>query len=321
MKEPHADPDQHQIEQSDVVNDVDNCGETWENLSKVREEFTFDRRSVLKFGGAVGTGFISTSIAGGKVVASDNEKKFKRIVEEANNILKEGGGREDREDFLKNEGLYIAKNTGEYTYSDLDDTSKDKEPTDDVTPDSTAIDKEELDIEIELVTDGFGTYYSSLTWEYDKELDGFAQLPSDRVGIGFDVNWWEYRWNSISTTTSTSHGIIEPNEEEWGPDDPSNISGGAVFTVETTPQNIDVDDTYSAGVYLDPIGNYPEEQRRVQGSYNANNGVGSIDSVSIGFGPISVSSSIGVHSWTTITENDQDTLLRLSQEDAEYQPV
>ncbi|MFC6731692.1 hypothetical protein [Haladaptatus sp. GCM10025893] len=156
-----------------------------------------------------------------------------------------------------------------------------------------------------------GEYYAELIWTYNWEWDDSGQKPNDRVGIGYENQWWDFESYNVSETTETST-YVTPNENEFG-DGPS-------FEVDDYYIGWDgaENDQHWAGVYLEPVGNYTSDERRIQGGYSHIWNNVSIDSVSIGYPwGVSVSVSDSRYEWRTTTD-DSGNLLRVRQEDSNY---
>lgn len=257
------------------------------------------RRNVLKTttGAAVAFGNIP---AVGATRSSD--QPFKSKIKASHRLLENGATHEERESFLEKHGVTFAKNRYVYQIPAHDDGMG-----------TMSYEENDLDITIYLWHNcPDGQYYAELIWTYLWEWYDSGSRPNDRVGIGYNNEWWDYESYSISTTTETST-YVTPNEDEFGE--------GPAFEVDDYQLGLDSaeSDQHWAGVYLEPVGNYTSDERRIQGGYaHLWEGV-TIESVSVGYPwGISVSVSDTNYKWETATEIDGDTLLRVAQEDSIY---
>jgi len=255
---------------------------------------SYTRRTAIKLAAATGVlgGF---PIIGG---ANDQESEFEDHIRRSYELLRSGATHEARKRFLEARGLSVYETRH---------TFKMPAHADEVGTDS--FDSNELDIRLNLIAGcAGGRYYAENVWEYDWDIGGgYGQKPNDRIGIGFETQWWAYSSSSVSDTTETS-SLVQPNESEFG--------DGPAF--EMNDASVDAEDgRHWAGVYLDPVGDYSSNERRVQGGYSHLwNGV-TIENVSVGLPKgISVAVSNETNEWRTWTEQDNDTMLKAYQEDA-----
>lgn len=229
---------------------------------------------------------------------TESEKSLEDHIQQSHEMLEGGASLEERETYLENENITSDKSQQTFKI----------QREDSVSPQS--FDSDELDITAYLWHScDDGEYYAELVWDYEWDVGSYGAPPNDRVGIGFNSEWWDYSSYSISDTTETSN-LVTPNESEFG--------SGPAFLVNDDDVP-DENNQYWAGVYLDAVGDYTEDERRIQGGYSHLWEGVSVDSVSVSY-PVGVSVSVSDHTyeWTTPTEQDGDTLLRLSQADSVY---
>ncbi len=158
-----------------------------------------------------------------------------------------------------------------------------------------------------------GIYYGETAFEYDWS-NGTGDNPIDHAAVAWTKDTWFLDSTSLSESTRTS-GFVFLNEEEG-------FSGiGAAYNVYDASVwwNGQQNKWYYGGVYMRPANDgKPESDRYIQGAYNHN-----WEDIDVSFSldadsGISVTPSNQNFSWVTRTKSDQDTLLRLYQNEATY---
>lgn len=270
-----------------------------------------------------GSSIISTATA-----KSDLEE-FKEHVQASRKLVNAGADQSERDEYLRDRGAQTT-NSNQYKLSDLDvdlGTKSQIEPdsVDSQTTDPEALgvsyDPEDLDINMYLV-EWEDHYYAELYWTHmnpyhPDQRRGWSHRSWEglysRVGMAYEEDWWNFADTSLEETTETS-ALVEPAESEFG--------SGPSYKVDA--QSVDYNlnperhDPLSAGVYLDPIGDYDPQERKIQGAFSLvwMDFLPGIDDVSVSFpAGITVSPSFGTSQWKTATKRDQDTLLRVRQDD------
>ncbi len=213
-------------------------------------------------------------------------------------MLDDGVSDEVRENYLNDHGIVGEESA--YTYTiERDDEGVGQQN----------YDKDELDIVCRLWHDcPDGLYYAEVVWEYAWDGIEEGKKPHDRVGIGYERQWWDYSSYDVSETTETSY-LVEPEPDEFG--------DGAVFKMNDYEAN--KNRQYWCGLYLDPVGDYSSDERRVQAGYAHTWGQTVIENVSVGFpAGISITASNEDKYWETKTEIGGSYLLRVAQKDSVY---
>jgi hypothetical protein len=257
------------------------------------------RRTYLRTAatGLAGTaGFAST--AAGKRDGKEIVEQSLRVKDATNSI--------DRwHEYLRDRGFGVASDSHRFAI-DVDGPSTDHYK-----------DQKFLDITITLSIDCSydGTYYTDLSWTYEEDgawlHDAAGAPPVDIAGIGYHIDWWDLESYTISETTSMSEYVSYRDGTADGT--------GPGFEMDDDAMSYygDDDDIHWCGLYIEPIGDYDSDERRLQGGYTHTWKEVTIDSVSVSYpGGVSVSVSDETKSWDTDTEQDGDTLLRLRQSDA-----
>lgn len=260
-----------------------------------------DRRAFLK---TTGIGF---AVVGTFAATASAKPASREDIEQSLRVKEETGSIEKWHQFLRNRGSDVTSETATYEMPVEANSSGDVS-----TQDWT---KAELDITLTIggycTTDG-PEYYADLSWSYDDAADsgnyGYGRLPLDIAGISYDYDWWDLTSYSVSEATSTSSYVTTREESFTGT--------GPAFEVNDYDISYDgaEQDLHYGGVYLEPIGDYSPSERRLQGGYTHTWNSITIDSVSVSFpAGVGVSVSDATYKWNTKTEQDQDTLLRVSQ--------
>lgn len=258
-----------------------------------------DRRRFLKTSGATavtGLGFTSMARARGPSSREVVEQSL-RLKEATNDIDK-------WKEYLRNQGFSVASDSHTYEIPKSTDGVSTQE-----------VNTDELHIDISLSYDCEDVYYADLSWQYVDDTDDWhtpiGDVPYDGAGIGFDSDWWDLHSYTISDTTETSQYVSYRDGTADGT--------GPAFNVDDDQKYHDDnwDSVEYCGLYLDPIGDYSYDERRLQGGYGHTWENISVESISVGFPwAISVTVTDETYRWETDTEEDEDTLLRLAQSDA-----
>lgn len=264
------------------------------------EKHGFDstnRRSVIKAtaGLAATTGFSGLANA-----REGDGGELERIVDAAHRILERTGDQQRYMDFLRNRA---PTNWASRSYT-IEKSSDDD-------PSTERIFKSELDITIGIVNDCWSNpskYYADLSWSYDAS---WCERPFDYTGLIWDRNWWDLYYPDSYDNSFATSDYVSYKDGTFGGDGPA----------------FEVDDIYAddetnswSGVYITPIGDYSQTQRRVYGRYTHTWDRVTVESVSVGFsatGPsLSVELSDETKKWQTDSEQDGSTPLYVHQSDA-----
>ena len=276
-----------------------------------------NRRKVLATGVSIACGLsIGTNGVVSRAESDINKKKFKKTIQSSLVYREATQSRKKWEDYLEKHDISIHSNSYSFNKQNSGDGSGGK-----FTRTQELSGQSDLDITMGLAEDKNKNYYADLEWSYDAAEWGgdSGEKPRDGVGILYDKNWWNLLYDSISKTTETTS-----KQQYVEYEDGSYDGNGPGFTVDDFDMERDNDmqgGPYYAGVYLEPIGDYSEEQRQVYGEYLHNwNESTSVTSMSVSYpsGGISLSyeEEENVKEWKTDTEKDGDTLLKVKQEEA-----
>lgn len=258
------------------------------------------RRSFLR---AASAGFAATVAVPATISA---EPDMEEIIEQSLRFREKVGSVEKWHEYLQNRGFGVTSDSRTFEVpvpASSEDVSTERYDTD------------ELDITMSLTgqcTVEGTRYYADLSWSYASGwFTGSGAPPVDVAGLGYNTDWWELYSYTISETTSTSEYVSYRD---------GTMSSGAGLGFDVGDSSIstngDEDDLHHCGVYLMPIGDYSENERRIQGAYSHTWSEVTIDSVSVGY-PLGISVSVSdeTNEWKTDTEDDGDTLLRVNQGD------
>lgn len=265
------------------------------------KQHPINRRTALKATAAI------AGISGipNVVGAVDSSPDFKDIVRNSYRQLDNGATIEDRDEYLRDHGFNVHSNKKVVTIDRYIGDSSEEE----VGPDSIGTEsftKDEIQFSSSIIRENSGHYHAGFEWKYEWD-DGTGFVPKDRVGLGFESQWWDWGFDNIYSTTETSDNVSV---------DEGNFGAGAAFTVKD--ENGDPGDYEWAGVYVEPVGDYGESERRIQPSYVHLWNHVQITGISVGWpAGISVDVTTTESKWKAITDQDGD-FLQVSQEDAEW---
>lgn len=242
----------------------------------------------------------TTALASGKT-----KSDFRRIIDQSHRVREKTNSMDRWFQFLRNHNIVGHAKNATYTIPA-------GESTDGVS--SEQIEETDLNIWISLWYNcDTDEYYAEMNWSYDNTTSSWGEDPIDGAAIGYDQTWWDLASYSISEATTTSN-YVSVDEDSFDGTGPGFYVDDLSLWV-----NEDWDITHYCGVYLNDVGTATEDERRIQGGYAHTWDRISVSSVS-GSWPagISVTVSNETYKWETKTEQDQDTLLRVSQADADY---
>lgn len=266
-------------------------------MSRERDFDSTDRRSVLK----ATAGLATAGLSGLASAREDGKPELERIVDAAHRILERTGDQERYMEFLDNRA-----STGWVSRS----YTIEKESADDG-PSTRKIDRTDLDITIGIVNDCWSNpskYYVELSWHYD---GGVCELPDDYTGLMWNRNWWDLYYPDSYDNSFVTSDYVTYQDGTFEGDGP----GFAVEDVWAESES-----SNWSGVYITPIGDYSQTQRRVFGRYSHTWYDVTVQSVSVGFsasGPsFSVEVSDETKEWVTDSEKDGSTPLYVYQSDA-----
>lgn len=243
---------------------------------------------------------MATGVTSGTSVAKSS---FKETIQKALRIKERTGSLEKYEKYLHNQGFSKTKEQHSYTLPNHDEPDG---------PSTEEISESDLDITIYLWVDCSGNpYYGELNWSYNFGYYNTGADPVDVAGIGYDSSWWDLHSYSISETTEAST-YVTPNDDYFD-------GSGPGFDVNDWNAYQDGEDTgHYAGVYIEPVGSYGTDERRIQGAYTHTWSSGSVTGGGASWpAGISISVESTTEKWRTRTKQDGDTLLRLAQSDAQ----
>lgn len=282
-----------------------------------KDNISVTRRSVL---GAAGATLSLATVPALGAANRSRQEEFRDLVETANQILAETGDAEKAYKYLRARGVGVTSRSRTYQLPSSSTVSTNGNETTVVSPNSFP--RSSLNITLSLYSSTGGIdcakdeypYYALLSWSSDdwNESEGGSE-PKDVAGIYYnDSNWWEMP-GSVSSATRTSNNVTYANA--------SYNSNGIAFEVDDSAIENSGSSGWYAGMYLNPTGSYAPNQRLIRGEYihNWSTVDSSIESISLGIpAGFSVSYSIETetHDWSTTTEEDNDTFLRVYQEDA-----
>lgn len=266
------------------------------------------RRNTLK---TVSTGIVGTSLVG-ITGATDDKVKLKEVVksslkyrDDLNNDVKSHRERQQIwADYLNDKGVVC---TQEFRSDEIPTVESDDEiGTEDYL-------KSELDITMSIARSAGDNYYAELSWTYDDSSGSARGInPVDSVGMSYERDWWDWGYGTVSETTQTSTYVDTNTNDGYDGEGPAYFmddrqasdDGNAGFT-------------HYAGMYLEPAG--PDENdRRVYGAYIHNySGISTNYNVSVGLsvGVITISSGYSGGNWKTRFEDDENTPLRVHEDD------
>ena len=274
-----------------------------------------NRRRVLATTGSIVGGL---SISSGHVGSQSNKKTarevFKQRIQSSLQYKNATQSLKKWRDYLEKQDITVHSNKFSVGPSSSESSSSGK-----FAGTQHISDQEALDITISLAVDGCGNYYTDLTWTYNKQQNGWhedtGKPPLDGTGLYYNENWWNVLYDSVSETTETSKYVAYKDGSYGG--------NGPGFTVNDN--NIwlydDENKYHWAGVYLESVGDYSEDQRQVYGEYIHNwwEERTRVDSINVSY-PAGISISYTkeeyVDEWKTDTEDDGDTFLKIKQSEA-----
>jgi len=264
------------------------------------------RRTVIK---GIGTSVAALTTASGAVSARRGRRKsnLDKIFQTSKRVLHETGSVEKQHEFLKQHDFTTARDSHTFTMETGGVTVQDLEPSD-------------LDADMSLFTpyQKDDVYYAQLSWDYAVGFDGVYDVfegdggaaPMDIAALAYDKSWWDYEDYDLDNSTRVSH------PDHMGYRDGTSGSGPAFNVNDQDAIPGDLPDRFSVDVRLKPVGPWEPDMRRVQGAYTHTSLGGSVDGVSVSFpAGVSVSTSFQTQTWTTDTEKDGETLLRVNQAD------
>ncbi|USZ69561.1 hypothetical protein NGM10_07465 [Halorussus salilacus] len=260
-------------------------------------EDSINRRTVLRTAGAglAGAGVFSGAVSG----RSGRDREA--IIEQSHDVLQATGSVERQHEFLRNRGFNTTYDRVTYQIPTSGEVG------------TESFDKADLDITLSLFIDcsGDGTYTAQQSWTYDwGSFDGGAD-PMDISGLGWTDGWDLESYTISETTYSSEYVSYHDGSVSEGP--------GIAFDVDDYGIMLDDEEDYNHffAVDLETVGDYTEEERRIQGSYTHLWESIEITGISIGYpASVSVSVSDATYKWKTDTEDDGDTLLRVNESQA-----
>ena len=253
-----------------------------------------DRRSFLR---TVGVGAAGLTAFSG--VTRAEEPTRDEIMEQSYHILEKTGDSEKRRKYLRNHGFGTATDRHQFSFPQKGPGKQ------------TNLETDDLDIEINLFVDRDGVYTADLTWYYEWGSWGDSgDPPVDIAGVGWDSDWWDYEDYNLEESTHNSGDGVSYRDGTSG-------SGPAFDVDDYNLFRYGDDGPHYFSVDIVPKGDYESDERRIQGAYSHTWESVDINGVSVGY-PSGVSVTVGNSSkeWTTDTEKDGSTLLRLQQRQA-----
>jgi hypothetical protein len=277
---------------------------------------TIGRRSFLS---AVGVGLGTAAVPTGLGSAStDGDATFRRMIEQSHDVKRRGGSVSDWHEHLADAGVAFGRRRLHTPVpAGVDRGSGDRAAT---AGPGGGYGPDEIDLMLTLSTASCtDLYYAELSWHYEPGRSGgwdnAGMAPPDAAAIAYENQWWRLADNSIDSATSTSSLVSYAKDSYTGNGPGFKIRDGEIYRGSST---------HWSGVYLDPVGSYGPDERRVFGNYaHTWRGFSWDPSISVSvtapYGPsagLSLTGSWGVKKWKTNTARDGRTLLRLSQSDA-----
>jgi len=286
--------------------------------------------------GFLGTvGAIGATVGLPAVVGKQDELTFEEKIERANRVRQEHNSRDAWKEYLLDRG--VTGSSDQYTLGGDDGPSIQRYH-----------DESEIDVEINLTFDvelreNQRKYYGELNWQFHwggKEVEKWCpdnqcrakaksrgEPPRDIVGIGFSKDHWDTQVRNIYSYTNASNHVEVEKESVTGRGE----NGGVAFAMHDQAANegggyeddgqkfytIPPSETFFCGIFLEPVGEYTESQRWIQGDYHHIWGGLGIDSVSIGAG-ISTSLEFSTEEMKIATNND-NCELELRQDEATWE--
>lgn len=166
----------------------------------------------------------------------------------------------------------------------------------------------------------FDDYYTAgVDWRYtdlyeENSYGGYEQKwgmepPYDIVGITWYEDWWNYHSRTQDETMSTSNHVWYRS---------GTFTGGPGFNVaesaDDSAGNGEPSDYCYANVYLEPIGDYEPDERKVDAKYVHNYRRTDIESVGVSWDSIVVNLSDNTYQ-NEFDQDDDGNLLRVFQSD------
>lgn len=265
------------------------------NVSRVR------RRRFLS---GVGATALSSPLVGS---AAGRAGDARSIYERANEIRTKAGQRAWKL-FLQSQGIQVASVSTAFNKTE-DGVSIQHYDNVDGSPSDC-----DICLNFSLLWNSFDYHYAiDCSWTYDPE--GFfnaAEDPYDVLGLYYNAQHWDYDSNNLYDTSYTSNkGVVEVSDDT--------VENGLAFVIEDSIS--DEDEYYWAGVKIQPTGDYSSSERYVYGEYTHASEADEVNvtpSLSYPGGlSLNYNTSEHVKKESTTTEGDGETLMKLSQSDAE----
>lgn len=251
-----------------------------------------------------------SGVSGGQPGGNRNDgRSQKEIIEDSYRILQKTGEREKRVQYLENHGLETS-----YEEITVEVSNKSGEVG------TQEIRRANIELGMSMTKGWYDDYYTAgVDWRYtdlyeENDSGGYEQkwgmeAPYDILGITWYEDWWDYNTTNQDETMSTSDHVWYRS---------GTFTGGPAFNIaesaDDSAGNGDPSDYCYANVYLDPIGDYEPNERKVDAKYVHNYRRTDIESVGVSWDSITVNLSNNTYQ-NEFDQDDDGNFLRVYQSD------